>query len=548
MDMMTAPQATLMGAARCRVLMVYPRFTAPAFCSFQTVCELVGTRYLLPPLGLITLAALLPSSWEVRLVDRNTEDLTFADLDAADLVMTGGMFSQRTDTYAIIQMCKARQKPVVVGGPDVSSCPHLFAETDFQVRGEAESIIGAFIRAWASGNRQGVFEADKFQADMTKSPIPRFELLKFGHYSQMAVQFSRGCPFNCEFCDIIELYGRVPRTKTPQQVLAELDVLYRLGHRSQVFFVDDNFVGNKRELRRLLPVLIEWQRQRKYPFEFLTQASINLSDDPQLLEMMRQANFYAVFIGIESPDTDALISMQKKQNTRRSLTASINRIHAAGIFVMAGLIIGFDSERGSVAESMIECIEATSIPFYYIGLLYALANTQLSRRLQHENRLLPDAHAIDDERPVGLNFKTARPRRDILDDYERILERAYRPTAYFERIRRLGRTLRRPKLGAAPVLRITFRYLPAFARLAWRLSIGQPELRQSFWSTVIDCAIHNPRALPSVLLMSALYLDLGPFAEHARQRARHDIALIDSSEWAEGAERLAVPVRLSAHS
>jgi radical SAM superfamily enzyme YgiQ (UPF0313 family) len=531
-------QATVMAAPRCRVLMVYPRFTAPSFWNVRATCELVGARYPNPPLGLITLAALLPSSWDVRLVDRNVEELTPADLDAADLVMTGGMFPQRNDTYAIIRMCKASQKPVAVGGPDVSSSPHLFAEADFQICGEAASIIGTFIEAWTSGKRHGVFEAEKFRADMTRSPIPRFDLLKFDRYAQLAVQYSRGCPFNCEFCDIIELYGRVPRTKTTQQMLAELDVLYRIGHRNQVFFVDDNFVGNKKELRRLLPVLIEWQRQRKYPFQFLTQATINLSDDPQLLEMMRQANFFMVFIGIESPDTNTLISMQKKQNTRRSLAASVDRLYAAGIAVTAGLIIGFDSENGSVADSMIECVDATSIPFTHLSLLSALANTQLSRRLQREGRLYSDAEAISHECISGLNFKTARPRRDILNDFERVLESIYQPSSYFERVRRMSRMLRRPNLGVAPLLRVIFNYLPTVVRLSWHFSIKHPELRQHFWNTVADCAVHNPRALPCALLMTAFYLDLGPLAEYAKQRAQHEIGLIDTGKWAEGVSSL----------
>jgi radical SAM superfamily enzyme YgiQ (UPF0313 family) len=535
MDMAAQQQATVAASSCCQVLMVYPRFTTPSSYNFRAACEVAGARVPNPPLGLITVAALLPASWKVRLVDRNIEDLTSADLDAADLVMTGGMFPQRADTWAIIRMCKARQKPVVVGGPDVTSSPQLFAEADFQICGEAESIIGAFIEAWTSGQRRGVFQADKFQADMTRSPIPRFELLKLDCYAQMAVQFSRGCPFNCEFCDIIELYGRVPRTKTTQQILTELDALYRLGHRSQVFFVDDNFVGNKKELRRLLPVLIQWQRQRKYPFLFLTQASINLSDDARLLEMMRQANFFMVFIGIESPDTDTLISMQKKQNTRRSLAASINRINSAGIVVMAGLVIGFDSENSSVAESMISCVEATSIAVCHLAPLHALANTQLSRRLQREGRLYSEADVIGDECVVGLNFKTARSRRDILEDYERILDRIYRPAAYFERVRRMTRILKPWKLGLVPMLRMIFRYLPAFVRLTWCFSIQQPEIRQKFWRTIIDCALHNPRALPSVFLMTAMYLDLAPFAKYARQRAQHDIALIDSGKWTEAA-------------
>jgi len=239
------------------------------------------------------------------------------------------------------------------------------------VLGEAEGVIDSFIRAWTSGVRQGVFEAEKFKIDVTKTPIPRFDLLKRGQYTFYGVQFARGCPFTCEFCDIIELYGRVPRVKAVEQMLAELVALYRIGYRGHLDFVDDNFIGNKKAVKAFLPHLIAWQQERGYPFEFSTEASINIADDDALLALMREANFFTIFVGIESPDTDTLVSMQKKQNTRRALADCVHRIYRAGIFVNAGFIVGFDSEKGAVAQAMIECIEATSIPFCMVGLLYA---------------------------------------------------------------------------------------------------------------------------------------------------------------------------------
>src|SRR4051794_23200135 len=222
--------------------------------------------------------------------------------------------------------------------------------------------MAEFVAAIDGGAGHGVFEAAKFQIDVRKSPIPRFDLLKLENYLSVGVQFSRGCPFNCEFCDIIELYGRVPRTKTNEQMLAELEALYAIGHRGHVDFVDDNLIGNKKAIKLFLPVLIEWQKQHGYPFEFSTEASVNLADDDALLGLMRDARFFTVFVGIESPDTDTLIAMQKKQNTRRSLAASINKIYGAGVYVNAGFILGFDSEKGSIAEGMIDCIEDTAIP------------------------------------------------------------------------------------------------------------------------------------------------------------------------------------------
>jgi radical SAM superfamily enzyme YgiQ (UPF0313 family) len=400
--------------------MIYPRFGAGTFWSFGEACELFGAKYPTPPLGLITVAALLPSEWTVRLVDRNTEDLAERDLDWADLVMTGGMLPQYFDTIEIIDLCRSRGKPVVVGGPGVTSVPELYSNADFQVLGEAEGIIDKFIAAWEAGAREGVFEAEKFKIDVTKSPVPRFDLLKFEHYLYIGVQFSRGCPFTCEFCDIIELYGRVPRAKTIPQTLRELRALYDLGYRGHVDFVDDNLIGNKKAVKEFLPQLKTWLDQHDYAFEFTTEASLNLADDAGLLRLLNEANFIGVFMGIESPDTATLVATRKKQNTRRNIAKSIHTIYAAGLYVTAGFIIGFDTESGSVADGIVELIEEAAIPVAMVGLLYALPNTQLTRRLAKEGRLHPnlllDPASGMDQCTQGLNFDTLRPRRDILSD------------------------------------------------------------------------------------------------------------------------------------
>ena len=269
--------------------MIYPRFMADSFWNFSEACELVGARYPAIPLGLITVAALLPKSWNVRLVNRNTEELAESDLDWADMVMTGGMLFQQSDTLELIDMCRARGLPVVVGGPDATSSPHRYESANFRVLGEVEDIIGRFIAAWEQGDREGMFVAEKFQVDVTKTPMPRFDLLKFEQYLYIGVQFSRGCPFTCEFCDIIELYGRSPRTKTHDQMLAELEALYKLGYRGHVDFVDDNLIGNKKAIKAFLPTLEKWIEQHDYPFEFTTEASLNLADDGELLAMLKRS-------------------------------------------------------------------------------------------------------------------------------------------------------------------------------------------------------------------------------------------------------------------
>jgi Domain of unknown function (DUF4070)/Radical SAM superfamily len=531
----------------CRVLLVAPRFTGESYWNFNEPCELYGRRYPAPPLGLITVAALLPQSWECRLVNRNTEPLRDSDLDWADLVMTGGMLPQRPDTLHVVELAHARGKPVAVGGPDVTSSPEPYETADLRVLGEAEGIIDAFVDAWDNGARKGDFEAEKFTVDITRTPVARYDLLKRDQYIYCGVQFARGCPFTCEFCDIIELYGRVARVKTTEQMLAELDTLYMLGYRGHVDFVDDNFIGNKKAVRAFLPHLISWQIRRGYPFEFSTEASINLADDDALLALMREANFFTIFVGIESPDTETLTSMQKKQNTRRSLAESVHKITRAGIFVNAGFILGFDTEKGSVADAMIDCIEATAIPFCMVGLLFALAGTQLTRRLAREGRLFsPDgwmsrvtAENIGDESIGGLNFVTARPRRDILQDYRQVLASIYRPSSYFRRVRTVAHVLDRPLLDksrrkgtpSAGLRSISRRDLTVLGRLVWRIAMRHPAALWGLLRVFCETARRNPRAVPAVGMLVAFYLHLRPFSEYVVAEVDRQIAEIDCGMW-----------------
>ena len=529
----------------CHVLLVAPRFSGQSFWNFEAACEVYGARFPAPPLGLITVAALLPSSWQCRLVNRNTEELRESDLDWADLVMTGGMLPQQPDTLRVIELAQRHGKPVVVGGPDATSSPEAYKASDFQVLGEAESIIGAFVEAWEAGVRQGVFEAEKFTTDITQTPIPRFDLLKRSQYTYFGVQFARGCPFTCEFCDIIELYGRVPRVKTVVQMLAELETLYDSGYRGHLDFVDDNFIGNKKAVKAFLPHLIAWQKERGYPFEFSTEASINIADDDALLALMREANFFTIFVGIESPDTDTLVSMQKKQNTRRSLVDCVHKIYRAGMFVNAGFIVGFDSEKGSVADAMIDCIEATAIPFCMVGLLYALPNTQLTRRLAREGRLFPPSYVAGldveagDQCTAGINFETARPRRDILLDYRKILASIYRPAVYYRRVRTVARLLDRPAVDRSAskdprplsLFGLTMRDLALLRRLVWRIALRQPGVLWPFLRVFGECAWKNPRAIDYVGTLAAFYLHLGPFSRFVISVIDRQIAEIDSGTW-----------------
>lgn len=519
----------------CKVLMIYPRFSAESFWNYSSTASVLGARYPTAPLGLITLAAMLPGTWDIKLVNRNTEDLDETAIAEADLVMTGGMLFQQADTLRLIELAKKHGTPIAVGGPDATSSPHIYEAADFRVLGEAEGIIADFITAWNGGTRAGTFIAEKFKADVTTSPIPRFDLLKFEDYLFVGVQFSRGCPFTCEFCDIIELYGRVPRAKTPEQMLRELDRLYELGYRGQVDFVDDNLIGNKKAVRSFLPHLKAWQEAHGFPFEFSTEASINIADDTDLLAAMRECGFFAMFVGIESPDPETLVAMKKKQNTRRSIVDSIHTIYAHGMMVTAGFILGFDSEKGSVAEPMAELIEMAAIPVAMVGLLAALPNTQLTRRLAAEQRLHPghDVHPEgrgDQCAQGGLNFEPLRPREEILGDYQRVLTRIYDVRAYCARVERLITML--PKDGPLQqdLPEDDFRRRHGIEAVR-RIVSHHPEFRDVLWQTFIRCYAINPAAIRRTVTLLAFYLHLGPYAHHAAEEARRTASdLRDASE------------------
>jgi Domain of unknown function (DUF4070)/Radical SAM superfamily len=529
------------------VLMVYPRFTNESFWNYRESCAVVGAQYPTIPLGLITVAAMLPRDWNVRLVNLNTEELADADLAWADLVMSGGMMFQQASTLDIIELCRSHGKPIAVGGPDVSSSPHVYERANFRLVGEAEGEIDHLIAAVERGSNEGLFEAPKFQADVTKTPKPRFDLLKFEQYMHIGVQYSRGCPFTCEFCDIIELYGRVPRTKTAEQMLAELDALYELGYRGHVDFVDDNLIGNKKSLKLFLPHLIKWLEERDYPFEFSTEASLNLADDAELIDMLKKANFFIIFMGIESPDTDTLIAMRKKQNTRRSIPDSVHKIYRAGIFVTAGFIVGFDSEKGSIAEPMIELIEDCAIPMSAVGLLWALPNTQLSRRLAREGRLQVDAEFLpkggNDQIASGLNFETKRPRLEVLRDLRRVLATVYTPEAYCGRIDRLVSLLDcsdrrrempkgdiRAKIGTVNVVQEILRRMP--------------EHRARFWRTFTNCLNTNPGAMRAVVTLMGFYLHIGPYTRYAIDQLDKQIEALEQGTFI--APQLLPPVQAEA--
>ena len=387
--------------------------------------------------------------------------------------------------------------------------------------GEAESVIDDFIAAWRDGVERARFDAEKFKADVTRSPIPRFELLDRKKYLQMTVQYSRGCPFTCEFCDIIELFGRRPRTKTNEQMLAELDAIHALGYRGHVNFVDDNLIGNKKAVKQFLPELIRWQEERNYPFDFSTEASLNLADDPDLMAMLSKAGFLGVFIGIESPDDAVLTATKKKQNTKRDIAESVHKVYAHGLSVLAGFIVGFDEEKGPVGDAVTDLIEDAAIPIAMIGLLYALPETELSRRLAREGRLYPTptfAETMEsgsaDQCTQGLNFDTLRPREEILNDFRTVVARSYSLESYHRRVRKMADLLRFDHANI-DVFRSGFMKNVAFVmRISWHMGIAAKEGKRLYWGTILHALRRDPRTLEAVFLSLAAYAHTGPFSRH----------------------------------
>jgi radical SAM superfamily enzyme YgiQ (UPF0313 family) len=412
-------------------LLIYPEFPE-TYWSFKHALKFLGKRAAQPPLGLMTVAALLPGAWDKRLVDTNVERLRDRDLDWADVVMLSGMHIQRDALLAIVERCRARGLRTVVGGPIASSIAAVELKADHVVIGEAESLIADLARDLELGAARPVYQAAE-RPEMATSPLPDLSLIKMHRYSTMAVQYSRGCPFNCEFCDIIEIYGRRPRTKAIAQVLAELDQLYAAGWREAVFIVDDNFIGNKARAKELCAALAQWRSQYKTSFDFLTEASLNLADDPELMKLMKDAGFISVFLGIETPDEPGLIAANKLQNTRRSLLDSVAIIQSYGMQVMGGFILGFDTDREDIFDRMVDFIQKSGIPVAMVGLLQAMPGTQLFRRLGREGRILDAGHG--DNTGDKLNFLPQMDAARLIEGYRSVLKRIYSCEAYYERVK-----------------------------------------------------------------------------------------------------------------
>jgi radical SAM superfamily enzyme YgiQ (UPF0313 family) len=416
------------------ILLVYPEYP-DTFWGFKNALKFVGKKAAFPPLGLLTVAAMLPKDWNLKLVDMNVENLDQKDILWADLVFISAMVVQRDSAKKVIEMVRKIGKETVAGGPLFTTEPEQFSLANYLVLGEAELNLQSFIKDFLSGQAKNVYPAgENIQADIIKTPLPLWRLIEPKYYASMSIQYSRGCPFDCEFCDIVFLDGHIPRTKNKEQVAKELDAIYAMGWRGSLFIVDDNFIGNKKKLKEeILPAIIAWQKKKKFPFSFFTEASINLADDQELMDKMAQAGFNRVFIGIETPNAESLNECGKKQNMGRDLLDSVRVIQNKGLEVMGGFIIGFDNDPTSIFNTQTDFIQRSGIVTAMVGLLNAPRGSSLYNRLAKEKRLLGD-NFTGNNMDFSMNFIPKMNQKILLKGYKEVLRKIYSPKRYYERL------------------------------------------------------------------------------------------------------------------
>ena len=489
-----------------KILLISPEYP-DTFWSFRYALRFISKKASFPPLGLLTVAAMLPEVWEKKLVDLNVAPLADKDLEWADYVFIGAMAIQRKSVKEVITRCKECGAKVVAGGPLFTTSYEEFEGVDHFVLSEAEVTLSPFLADLERGRAQHIYISNE-RPDISKTPIPLWSLINMKKYSSMNVQYSRGCPFNCEFCDIIVLNGHKPRTKDKDQLLAELDALYNQGWQGGVFIVDDNFIGIKRKLKtEILPALIEWSKRKKYPFAFSAEASINLADDEELMQLMFKAGFDTVFVGIETPNEESLVECNKLPNKGHDLVACVKKIQNCGLEVQGGFIVGFDNDPISIFKSQISFIQRSGIVTAMVGLLNAPRGTRLYQRLKRENRLLEDFSG--DNTDCSINFIPKMNHRTLIDGYKHILNTIYSPGQYYERVKTFLKEYKPKKDRRA----FKFRnyQIMAFIKTMWSLGIKEKG-RRYYWKLFILALLKHPRAFP-------LSISLAVYGFHFRKVA-----------------------------
>jgi radical SAM superfamily enzyme YgiQ (UPF0313 family) len=475
------------------VLLLYPEFP-DTFWSFKHALKFIRKKASLPPLGLLTVAAMLPQEWGKRLVDVNVRQLREQDLAWADLVFISGMIAQRDSAHELIARCRAAGKTIVAGGPLFTIEHEQFPAVDHFVLNEAEATLPGFLQDFERGCAKRVYTSAEFP-DIRQTPAPLWELADLRRYASMCVQFSRGCPFDCEFCNVTAMFGHRPRTKATAQVIAELDGLRRLGWRGTVFFVDDNFIGNQRALKEeLLPALIRRQKGGR-GIPFYTEASINLADDAELMRLMVAAGFDQVFVGIETPEEASLAECNKRQNQKRNMVADVKRIQRAGLQVQGGFIVGFDSDTPTVFQRQIEFIQQSGIVTAMVGLLQALPGTKLHQRLSRQGRLI--GHTTGNNGDGTTNFIPRMNRETLRAGYKSLMGHLYAPGPYYRRIRTFLREYQPPKIAGS----LRWQYLLAFFRASVHLGVFGRE-RFHYWGLLLWTFFRRPSLVPLAVTLS----------------------------------------------
>lgn len=473
-----------------KILLVYPNYPE-TFWSFKYILRIIGKKAAFPPLGLLTVSAMLPKKWKRKLIDMNFEKLSDNDIKWADLVFISAMIVQKEAVKKVINQVKSIGKPIVAGGPLFTTGWEDFPEVDHLILGEAEETIGLFLKDLEKGCPKKIYSAEKFP-DIQKTSIPDWGLINTANYNSMCIQYSRGCPFNCEFCDVVRLNGRIPRIKTKDQIINELEALYKQGWRGGVFFVDDNFIGNKSKLKNEhLPAIISWQKKRGYPFSFNTQVSINLADDQTLTKLMVEAGFTTVFVGIETPDSKCLEECGKYQNKNRDLVSSVKKLQNAGLDVQGGFIVGFDNDTPSIFQRQIEFIQKSGIVTAMVGLLTALPKTRLYKRLSKAGRLIKETSA-NNTKLSSLNFIPKMDLRVLTDGYKKIWTTIYSPKSYYERIKTFLKEFKPPK---KKVQKLHFYHIKALFSSLWLLGFRYKG-RRYYWKLILWSLFRRPLLFP----------------------------------------------------
>ncbi len=478
-----------------KILLVYPKYPT-TFWSFKYALKFISKNASLPPLGLLTVAAMLPQEWEQRLVDLNVKKLTDDDLRWADYVMISAMSIQKESALAVIDQCRRTGAKMIAGGPLFTANPEEFGEIDHLILNEAEITLPLFLEDLKLGKTRRLYTSPQW-ANLAVTPAPRFDLMNLRKYASMSIQYSRGCPFDCDFCNISVLYGRMHRTKSALQVIAELDSLYEKGWRTSVFIVDDNFIGNKGKLKKeILPAIIKWMEERKYPFNLYTEVSINLADDEELMRLMVKAGFDQVFVGIESPNEESLAECSKLQNRNRDLIASVKKIQKAGLEVQAGFIVGFDKDPPSIFERLISFIQESGIVTAMVGLLNAPKGTKLYNRMKQQGRLV--GAASGDNTDFSINFIPKMSSETLLNGYRSILQTIYSPKHYYARVKKF---LKEYRPSHARGFRLPLSHIMAGFKSMVRLGIIGRE-RFHYWKLLFWSLFKKPRLLPLAITLS----------------------------------------------